>query len=94
MDDEDTGFYEKLEKLGEHAVRRRLESRAFPVGELPMAANWLDLKAAERETRLAQQQTTRDWWARGLAIVALVVAIAMPLLNAWLFRGQVMFPAR
>ena len=87
MDDEDTGFYEKFEKLGEHAVRRRLESRAFPVGEMPMAANWLDRKAAER-------RRTRDWWARGLAIVALVVAIAMPLLNAWLFRGQVMFPAR
>ena len=52
------------------------------------AEDWLSRKDAERQTRLEQKQAVRDWWARGLAIAAVVVAIAMPLLTAWLFRGK------
>jgi hypothetical protein len=75
------GFYREFEELGERAVRRWLKSDDFPFGKRGMAADWLDIKAASR-------QRGRDWWARGLAIAALVVAVAMPLLNAWLFRGK------
>jgi hypothetical protein len=82
----DAGFNREFEELGEHAVRRRLGD--FIPGKRPMAADWLDRKTAERETRLAEQQTTRNWWARGLAIAAMVVAIAVPLLTTWLFRGK------
>ena len=84
MTDEDpdllAGFNKHFETLGEDAVRRQLESGDFPAGKRTMAANWLDRKAAER-------RRTRDWWARGLAITAMIVAIAAPLL-AWLLRGK------
>jgi hypothetical protein len=41
------GFNREFEELGEHAVRRRLGD--FTPGKRPMAADWLDRKAAERE---------------------------------------------
>jgi hypothetical protein len=72
------GFDAEFEELGEHAVRRRLGD--FAAGKRAMATNWLDRKATER-------QRARDWWARGLAIAAMVVAIAAPLLTMWL-RGK------
>jgi hypothetical protein len=43
----DAGFYGEFEELGEHAVRRRLDD--FTPGKRPVAADWLDRKAAERE---------------------------------------------
>jgi hypothetical protein len=46
------GFYGEFEKLGEHAVRRRLGD--YSAGKRPMATDWLDQKAAEREIRSAQ----------------------------------------
>ena len=84
----DAGFYGEFEKSGEHAVRRKLGDGDFPAGKRPMAADWLDRKDAERQARLEQRQAAQDWWARGLAIAAMVVAIAMPLLIGWLFRGK------
>ena len=82
----DVGFYEEFEKLGEHAVRRRLGD--FPAGKRSMAADWLDRKDAERQAWFDQRLAARDRWTRGLAIAAMVVAITVPLLTAWLFQGK------
>ena len=91
-----------MERRGPEAVRHLLthdtgpsEGASVRVGAQvsehmtrAFAEDWLSCKDIERQTQLEQKQAVRDWWARGLAIAAMVVAIAMPLLTVWLFRGK------
>jgi len=41
---------------------------------------------AERQRRQDQQPKSRDWWARGLAIAAMVISVVMPLVLHRMFR--------
>jgi hypothetical protein len=84
-DDDDpdfiAGFDADFEELGEHAVRRRLASGDYSFGVRPMAANWLDRKAAERQRAVedrAKRTEHRANIALAISILAIVATFIVP----------------
>jgi hypothetical protein len=96
-DDPHVVWIAAMERRGPDAVRRLLdlagpgEGASVPVGDrvtenVPRSVveQWLRRKDAEQQAIIAKEQARRDWWTRGIAIVALVASIVVPLIT-WLF---------
>ena len=81
------GFYGEFEASGERAVQRRLASGDYSSGKRPMAEDWLDRKATEREQRQAlavERAEARANCALAISILAIVATLVVPFVTSYI----------
>ncbi len=83
----------ELEQMGEKAVRTKLLNGDYSSPALEHVKDWLSSKESERaETRadeslsISRKALRTSEWAFAIAIIAMLLGIAIPIIIAWFQR--------